>query len=124
MKISYSHSDDCNVAKDIINYRGDIKGKIGEVTKVGMIRTGEGTEEDRNNMIRAASITNEGRATILNMEGAGIFNKEGGARITNRNGRATGTMVKEVRVTGSSTTITIASRDVTMTGIKGINFCL
>lgn len=124
MKISYSHSDDCNVAKDIINYRGDIKGKIGEVTKVGMVRTGEGTEEDRNNMIRAASITNEGRATILNREGAGIFNKEGGARITNRNGRATGTMVKEVKVTGSSTTITIASRDVTMTGIKGINLCL
>lgn len=124
MKISYSHSDDCNVAKDIINYRGDIKGKIGEVTKVGMVRTGEGTEEDRNNMIRAASITNGGRATILNREGAGIFNKEDGARITNRNGRVTGTMVKEVKVTGSSTTITIASRDVTMTGIKGINLCL
>lgn len=124
MKISYSHSDDCNVAKDIINYRGDIKDQTGEVTKVGMVRTGEGTEEDRNNMIRAASITNGGGATILNMEGAGIFNKEGGARITNRNGRMTGTMVKEVRVTGSSTTITIASRDVTMTGIKGINFCL
>lgn len=124
MKISYSHSDDCNVAKDIINYRGDIKDQTGEVTKVGMVRTGEGTEEDRNNMIRAASITNGGGATILNMEGAGIFNKEGGARITNRNGRATGTMVKVVRVTGSSTTITIASRDVTMTGIKGINFCL
>lgn len=79
-----------------------------------MVRTGEGTEEDRNNMIRAASITNGGRATILNMEGAGIFNKEGGARITNRNGRMTGTIVKEVKVTGSSTTI----KDVTMTTIK------
>lgn len=124
MKISYSHSDDCNVAKDIINYRGDIKGKTREVTKGGMVRTGEGTEEDRNNMIRAANITNGGRATILNREGAGIFNKEDGARITNRNGRVTGTIVKEVKVTGSSTTITIASRDVTMTGIKGINLCL
>lgn len=79
-----------------------------------MVRTGEGTEEDRNNMIRAASITNGGGATILNMEGAGIFNKEGGARITNRNGRMTGTIVKEVKVTGSSTTI----KDVTMTSIK------
>lgn len=120
MKISYSHSEDCNVAKDIINYRGDIKDQTGEVTKVGMVRTGEGTEEDRNNMIRAASITNGGGATILNMEGAGIFNKEGGARITNRNGRMTGTIVKEVKVTGSSTTI----KDVTMTSIKGKNLCL
>lgn len=122
MKISYSHIDDCNEAKDI-NYRRVIKDKTGEITKGGMITTGDGMEEDRNIMIRTASITNRGGATILNREGAGIF-KEGGGRITNRNGRVTGTMVKEVKVTGSSTTIKIASRDITMTDIKGNNLCL
>lgn len=90
-------------------------------------------EEDMSNiMIRTASITHEGGVTILNRveagvikedgaritnrKGAGIL-KEGGARIINKNGRVTGPMVKEVKVTESTTTIKIASRDV-MTDIK------
>lgn len=90
-------------------------------------------EEDMSNiMIRTASITHEGGATILNRveagvikedgaritnrKGAGIL-KEGGARIINRNGRVTGPMVEEVKVTESTTTIKIASRD-GMTDIK------
>lgn len=139
MKTSHSHSDDCNVAKDIANYRRIIKDKTGEITKGGKVKTGEGMEEDMSNiMIRTASITHEGGATILNRveagvikeggaritnrKGAGIL-KEGGARIINKNGRVTGPMVKEVKVTESTTTIKIASRDV-MTDIKGKNLCL
>lgn len=123
MKTSHSHSDDCNVAKDIANYRRIIKDKTGEITKGGKVKTGEGMEEDMSNiMIRTASITHEGGATILNrVEAGGI--KEGGARIINRNGRVTGPMVEEVKVTESTTTIKTASRD-GMTDIKGKNLCL
>lgn len=137
MNTSHSHSDDCDVAKDIANYRRIIKDKTGEITKGGKVKTGEGMEEDMSNiMIRTASITHEGGVTILNRveagvikedgaritnrKGAGIL-KEGGARIINRNGRVTGPMVEEV--TESTTTIKIASRDV-MTDIKGKNLCL
>lgn len=139
MNTSHSHSDDCNVAKDIANYRRIIKDKTGEITKGGKVKTGEGMEEDMSNiMIRTASITHEGGVTILNRveagvikeggaritnrKGAGIL-KEGGARIINRNGRVTGPMVEEVKVTESTTTIKIASRDV-MTDIKGKNLSL
>lgn len=123
MNTSHSHSDDCDVAKDIANYRRIIKDKTGEITKGGKVKTGEGMEEDVSNiMIRTASITHEGGATILNRVEAGVI-KEGGARIINKNGRVTGPMVKEVKVTESTTTIKIASRDV-MTDIKGKNLCL
>lgn len=139
MKTSHSHSDDCDVAKDIANYRRIIKDKTGEITNGGKVKTGEGMEEDMSNiMIRTASITHEGGVTILNRveagvikedgaritnrKGAGIL-KEGGARIINRNGRVTGPMVEEVKVTESTTTIKIASRD-GMTDIKGKNLCL
>lgn len=139
MNKSHSHSDDCNVAKDIANYRRIIKDKTGEITKGGKVKTGEGMEEDMSNiMIRTANITHEGGVTILNRveagvikedgaritnrKGAGIL-KEGGARIINRNGRVTGPMVEEVKVTESTTTIKTASRD-GMTDIKGKNLCL
>lgn len=139
MNTSHSHSDDCNVAKDIANYRRIIKDKTGEITKGGKVKTGEGMEEDMSNiMIRTANITHEGGVTILNRveagvikeggaritnrKGAGIL-KEGGARIINRNGRVTGPMVEEVKVTESTTTIKTASRD-GMTDIKGKNLCL
>lgn len=139
MNTFHSHSDDCDVAKDIANYRRIIKDKTGEITKGGKVKTGEGMEEDMSNiMIRTANITNEGGVTILNRveagvikedgaritnrKGAGIL-KEGGARINNRNGRVTGPMVEEVKVTESTTTIKTASRD-GMTDIKGKNLCL
>lgn len=74
-------------------------------------------EEDMSNiMIRTANITHEGGVTILNRVEAGVI-KEDGARITNRNGRVTGPMVEEVKVTESTTTIKTASRD-GMTDIK------
>lgn len=139
MNTFHSHSDDCDVAKDIANYRRIIKDKTGEITKGGKVKTGEGMEEDMSNiMIRTANITHEGGVTILNRveagvikedgaritnrKGAGIL-KEGGARINNRNGRVTGPMVEEVKVTESTTTIKTASRD-GMTDIKGKNLCL
>lgn len=123
METFHSHSDDCNVAKDIANYRRIIKDKTGEITKGGKVKTGEGMEEDMSNiMIRTANITHEGGVTILNRVEAGVI-KEDGARIINRNGRVTGPMVEEVKVTESTTTIKTASRD-GMTDIKGKNLCL
>lgn len=138
MNIFYFYSDDCNVVKDIVNYRRIIKDKIGEIIKGGKVKIGEGMEEDMSNiMIRIVSIIyeggviifnrvevgviKEGGVRIINRKGVGIF-KEGGVRIINKNGRVIGFMVKEVKVIESIIIIKIVSRDV-MIDIKGKNLC-
>lgn len=138
MKIFYFYSDDCNVVKDIVNYRRIIKDKIGEIIKGGKVKIGEGMEEDMSNiMIRIVSIIYEGGVIIfnrvevgvikedgvriINRKGVGIL-KEGGVRIINRNGRVIGFMVEEVKVIESIIIIKIVSRD-GMIDIKGKNLC-